>query len=369
MTALETTSQKSTRPERRAAPGLSRKKVLRVFATIIMVTYTLLTVSPFYVLFVRSFVSTKDTTELHLWIPPAEEINLDAQIGNLAVFYNLEMSQLKADLGIPATDFLMARTTLREVAEQYNIPEDKVRAYFKGFSTYNGWKSLMQGGDFTASLLRTVLITVLSLALLTVLSIATGYGLSRLRTRFQILVYNMYLLQMVIPAMLIILPQFLIVQAILRLFPGFDSSGPMRWALQVMAVVMINIKGGAISAMIFTSAISAIPKDLEESAQIDGASPMQYLRYILLPLLKVPIISLIVIQLPLIWNQFLEPYIYMDPKNTTLLPFIQNTVGTYSTNYQVIYAAIFFSVLPLAIIYLAFRRFFIQGVLEGAVKG
>jgi raffinose/stachyose/melibiose transport system permease protein len=153
------------------------------------------------------------------------------------------------------------------------------------------------------------------------------------------------------------------------LFPGFDSSGPMRWALQVMAVVMINIKGGAISAMIFTSAISAIPKDLEESAQIDGASPMQYLRYILLPLLKVPIISLIVIQLPLIWNQFLEPYIYMDPKNTTLLPFIQNTVGTYSTNYQVIYAAIFFSVLPLAIIYLAFRRFFIQGVLEGAVKG
>jgi putative chitobiose transport system permease protein len=121
--------------------------------------------------------------------------------------------------------------------------------------------------------------------------------------------------------------------------------------------------------MIFTSAISAIPKELEESAKLDGANEWQYLRNILLPLLKVPIVSLAVIQLPLIYNQFLEPYVYLSPANSTLLPFIQSTVGQFSTNFQVIYSAIFASVIPLVLVYLMFRRMFVQGALAGAIKG
>ncbi|MEJ2559944.1 MAG: ABC transporter permease subunit [Anaerolineae bacterium] len=102
---------------------------------------------------------------------------------------------------------------------------------------------------------------------------------------------------------------------------------------------------------------------------IDGASRLQYVRYIIVPLLKVPIISLIVIQMPLFYNQFLEPYVYLDPANSTLLPFIQNTAGQFSTNFQVIYSGIFASVLPMIIVYLIFRRFFVEGVMAGAIKG
>ena len=182
-------------------------------------------------------------------------------------------------------------------------------------------------------------------------------------------VYNLYLLQMVIPAMLILLPQFLIMQWVFRLFPSYMEPGGTRWSLQLLSIVLINIKGTALSTMIFVSAISAIPKELEDSAQIDGASSWQYIRRILLPLLKVPIISLIVIMLPLMYNQFLEPYVYLDPSNTTLLPFIQSAVGQFSTNYQLIYSAIFASVVPLVLVYLLFRRFFVEGVMAGAIKG
>ncbi len=121
--------------------------------------------------------------------------------------------------------------------------------------------------------------------------------------------------------------------------------------------------------MIMTSFISAIPKEIEEAAQLDGASQMQYMRYILFPLLKVPIASLVVIMLPQFWNQFLEPFVYLDQNNTTLLPLIQNLSGVYSTNFQILYTAIFVSILPLAIVYLVFRRFFIEGAMAGAVKG
>jgi ABC-type glycerol-3-phosphate transport system permease component len=362
-------AEKRTRP---AAKGLTiswRRRLLRVFAVLVMVIYSIVTIFPFYALFVRSFVPTKESAQLHLWIPKAEEVRMDREVGNLAVFYDLDLNDMKKALGIPPTDFLMARTTLQEVAEKYNIPEEKIKEYFAGFYTYNGWKTLLRGTDFWGAIRRTIFVAGISLVLMIALSICTGYGLAGLVRRDQMLVYNLYLLQMVIPAMLILLPQYMLVQRILGLFPGYAAKGPTRQILQLIGLILINIKGTALSTMIFTSAISGIPKEIEESAFIDGANPLQYIRHILLPLLKVPIISLVVIQLPAFYNQFLEPYVYLDPDNSTLLPLIQTVAGQFSTNFQVIYSAIFASVVPLIIVYLLFRRFFVEGVMAGAIKG
>lgn len=371
----ETISLTKVQVARRPSLTMHRRKLLlRVFALVVMVAYTLLTLFPFYALFVRSFVSTKDSAELHLWIPEADDVSLDAEVGNLAVFYDLDLTDLKVALGIPSTEFIMARTTLREVAEQYNIPEDDIRDFFEGFYTYNGWitliKGRLQGTTFWAALFRTILVTVVSLILVIVLSIFTGYGLAGLRRKDQMFVYNLYLLQMVIPIMLIILPQYQLFQWIFNIFPNYsEQGGTLRNTFQLLSLVLINIKGTALSTMIFTSAIGSIPKELEDSAMIDGASSWQYIRYILLPLLKVPIVSLTVIMLPAFYNQFLEPYVYLDPSNSTLLPFIQSVSGQFSTNFQVIYSGIFASVVPLIIVYLLFRSYFVEGVMSGAIKG
>jgi len=351
-----------------------RKRALRIFATVVMIIYTLVTLFPFYALFIRSFVSTRDASDLHLWIPKARDVPMEAEVGNLSVFYNLDLRDLKDKLGIPQTEVLMSRTTLRELSQQYNIPEEKITSFFKGFYTFNGWTTLLrtelQGTRFWAALFRTVLVTASSLLLMTILSIFTGYGLAGLRRKDQMAVYNLYLLQMVIPIMLIILPQYQLFQYIFKLVPGYATQGSLvRDALQLLSLILINIKGTALTTMIFVGAIGMIPKDLEDSAMIDGASRLQYMRYVLLPLLKVPIVSMVVIQLPLFYNQFLEPYVYLDPSNSTLLPFIQNTSGQFSTNFQVIYSGIFASVVPLIVIYLVFRRFFVEGVMAGAIKG
>lgn len=350
-----------------------RKRLLRVFAVVVMTIYTVLSVFPFYALFVRSFVPTKESADLHLWLPEVEEVSMSAEVGNLSVFYDLDLTDMKDALGIPRTEFLMARTTLAEVAERFDIPEEKVKEHFAGFYRYNGWNTLLfgdlYGTTFWAALGRTLLVTVVSLVLLIVLSILTGYGLAGLRRRDQMAVYNIYLLQMVVPVMLILLPQYQLFQWIFNLFPNYTERGLLRWALQIIALVLLNIKGTALSTMIFTSAISGVPRDLEDSAMIDGASRLQYVRYVLFPLLKVPIVSLVVIQMPSFYNQFLEPYVYLDPSNSTLLPFIQSAVGQFSTNFQVIYSAIFASVVPMVVVYLMFRRLFVEGVMAGAIKG
>ncbi len=347
--------------------------MLKIFAIVVMVVYTAVTLFPFYALFVRSFVPTKESADLHLWLPETQEVSMDAQVGNLSVFYDLDLRILKDALGIPQTEFLMSRTSLRQIAEQYDIPEQEIKDFFAGFYTYNGWKTLLTGQlygtSFWGALLRTLLVTVVSLALLIFLSILTGYGLAGLKHRYQMGVYNIYLLQMVIPAMLILLPQYMLIQWFYRLIPAYADEGVVRTVLQLFSIVLINIKGTALSVMIFTAAIGSIPQEIEDSAMIDGASSWQYIRHILIPLLKVPIVSLIVIMLPLIYNQFLEPYVYLDPKNSTLLPFTQSAVGQFSTNFQVIYSAIVASVVPIVLVYLLFRRFFVEGVMAGAVKG
>ena len=367
----------SREPQKRRQLGIGigrRKMLLRVFALAVMLIYSIVTIFPFYVLFVRSFVPTKESVDLHLWIPETEEVSLDAEVGNLSVFYDLDLKDLKDALGIPQTEFIMARTTLWEVAEKYDIPEQAIRDFFAGFYTYNGWITVLTGDlqstTFWGALLKTLAVTAISLAILIGLSVFTGYGLAGLRRKDQRFVYNVYLLQMVIPAMLVLLPQYQLLQWIMRMFPDYVVQGSnTRAILQLLSIVLINVKGTALSTMIFTSAIAGIPKDIEDSAMIDGASRMQYLRHILLPLLKVPVVSMTVIQLPLIYNQFLEPYVYLDPGNSTLLPYIQSISGQFSTNYQVIYASVLGSVLPIIMVYLVFRRFFVEGAMAGAIKG
>lgn len=352
------------------APSVSRRRrVLMAVVLPLLVVYSLITFFPFYVLFVRTFVSTKEATDLHLWIPPAEEISMKAEIGNLSIFYNLDIGRVKEDLGIPLGEYVTPRTTLEEISEEYDVPIERIRAYFRGFGRYNGWFVLFKEGKIYPALARSALVTIFSLVLVNLFSIGTGYGLAGLLRKDQNLIYNLFILQMVIPPMLIILPQYMIVQWFLKLFPGSGNPGVSRYAGQIIALILLNIKGGAMSTMLFTAAIGAIPRDIEDSALIDGASRWQYFVHILLPLMKVPIASLTVIRLPSLWNQFLQPYVYLDPKNTTLIPLIQQYSGQYTTNYQVAYTAIFVSILPLVILYIVFRRWFIRGAMAGAVKG
>lgn len=344
------------------------KRILRAVVILFLVVYSVVTLFPFYVLFVRTFVRTDQATELHFWIPPMGEVNLDAEIGNLAVFYSLDLKQFKEDMGIPP-GYIAPRTKLRQIAEKYDIPIERMQRYFAPFRTFNGWIALFKGGKIWPPLLRTLLITVVSVIGVNALSICTGYALRGLRGRAQMLIYNLFLLQAVVPPMLIILPQFVIVQWILRLFPNYASPGLMRQIAQLLVIIMLNIKGGALSTMIFTSSITSIPRDLEDAAKIDGAGPLQYIYHVLLPLLKVPIASLTAVYLPTYWNQFLQPYVYLDVNNITLVPFVQHFAGQNTTNFQGIYTTTFVSILPLLLIYLAFRKWFIRGALAGAIKG
>lgn len=292
---------------------------------------------------------------------------MKADLGNLAVNYNIDIKKLKEDMGIKG--YLNPRDSLADIAQANQIPIERFQSYFRNFGTFNGWITLLGRQDYWKALGRTTATTLISIMMLCFLSMLTGYGLAGLRRRDQMIVYNVYLLQMVIPTVLIIIPQFLLIQTLIGLVPGSGQPGTARSLAQLGALVLIFIKGGALSTMVFTTSINQIPQELEESAQLDGANRMGYFWEVLVPLMKVPIATVSVIMLPVFWNAFFEPYVYLDAANATVLPLIAAYGGTFTTNFQIIFTGVFVSVMPLLIVYVMLRKLFIRSVMAGAIKG
>jgi multiple sugar transport system permease protein len=135
------------------------------------------------------------------------------------------------------------------------------------------------------------------------------------------------------------------------------------------ALVIPVISGGALSAMIFTGAASGIPREMQESLMIDGGGPFRYYRSILLPLIKPAIGAYSIITIPQVWNSLLGSMLYNKPGKYLLMAFISSFSGTYSTNYQAIYAGLAIALLPILILYVSLKNLFVRAALAGAVKG
>ncbi len=299
---------------------------------------------------------TKDSTQLHVWPPKINTDSLlNAKLGSMATFYNLDLDTFKAEFGI--TDYLNQNMRLSQLAAKYNIPEEKMIAYLRPFVTYNGWYNILGDRAFFRAIWASVYICAISILLGGALGILTGTGLAGLQTRWQTYIYQSYLLQMIIPPVMVMVPTYLIFNRYLHLSNSY-------WNL-----ILLNIKGGALSTMVFTSYIATIPKEIEESIEIDGGNRLVYLWHAVLPLAKTPFAVFVSIMLPLFWNDLLNGRIYLNPDKYTLMPLISSFAGQFTTNFQAIYAGLLCGLLPMIVVYLAFQKLFVRSALAGAVKG
>lgn len=332
-----------------------RLKVTKGIINLVLIIYCLSSLLPFYFLFVRSFVPTAESAKLHLWVPEAKNVSMEAVIGNLATYYNLDLKAFKKDMGIRG--YLNPQLTLNEIVKKYNIPSDKVKDYFSSFYIYNGWKIILLGGKFIKSISATVFIVALSILFGSLLSLATGSVLARFTKRWHMYIYNIYMLQIIIPVTMIMLPLYLIVTRYLHL----DNT--------YAALILLNVQGGALPTMIFTSHIATIPGELRESVEIDGGNRLQYFFKIVVPLSKVAIAAYTCIRIPAYWNELLNGFLFLKTEKYPLIPFISSLTGTYNTNFQAIYSGLVISLIPMVIFYLFFQDSFVNSIMVGSVKG
>ena len=135
-------------------------------------------------------------------------------------------------------------------------------------------------------------------------------------------------------------------------------------------IILYTGFGISMSVFMMTGYIKSIPKDIEESAVIDGANIMQAFFYIMLPLIKPMTITIIILNGMWIWNDYLLPSLVLGRKELYTLPIAtQAFYGTYSTDLGLVMAALLLAMLPILVLYLFLQRYIVEGVTSGAVKG
>ena len=129
--------------------------------------------------------------------------------------------------------------------------------------------------------------------------------------------------------------------------------------------------GAGLAIFMFVGFVKGIPLEIEEAAAIDGCGPVATFFKVVLPMLKPTIISVGILEIMWVWNDFLLPYLVLDLTKYKTIPIqIQYLKGSYGTvDLGATTALIFLSIIPVIIFYLCCQKYIIKGVAAGAVKG
>ena len=340
----------------------TKKKIISTIIICILVVYAILTLIPFYFLFVRTFVATKEMTDLYIWIPGKYKVSKKLAVHSIQERLKIEMPKFKQRFGIPPDEKLKTRMTIADIAEKYDVPMQEMIEFFETRYRFHGWlftlsPKMVEGLGIYRSMLNSVIVTVSSLALMIALSILTGFVIAGFRKRWHFYIYTYYLISLIIPPTLIMVPKYILMNY-LHLINTFFS------------IILPFAAGSALSTMIFTSYIGTIPKDFSDAVKIDGGSRFQYLWHVVVPLCIIPIGALTVIELPQIWNQFLEPLLYLEKQKLyTLQLYLRGFLGHNSDDFQAFNTAILVSIIPMLAVYLSARKLFVKSLMAGAIKG
>ncbi len=337
---------------RRKKPRIS---AARLILHALLVLYALISLVPFYFLAIRTFVPTRLATQFWATLPPQEEANLDASILAFAQNYGLSTRALRERYGVD--DFVRTNWSLRRFAEEYQIDETEFREFLRPYVNYSGWLNIAMDRQYLRSLLATIFVVVVGVGGCALLSTATASVLAKFSRRYHRIVYSTYLLQTIIPPIMILLPLYLIITRGL----GLQNS--------YFALILNNWKGGALPILLFTTFVRTIPKDINEAVIMEGGTHHTYFFRIVLPLSRPAMAAFIAIRTPRFWNELLYGFVFLNPRRYTLAPLIASKIGTFVTNFQLVYSALCFSLIPIIVLYLFFNKLFINAQLAGSIKG
>ena len=129
--------------------------------------------------------------------------------------------------------------------------------------------------------------------------------------------------------------------------------------------------GAGLAVFMFTGFVKSIPLEIEEAAAIDGCGPLRTFFCVVVPMLKPTLISVGILEIMWVWNDYLLPYLVLDINEYRTIPIhIQYLKGSYGTvDLGATMALILMSIIPVIIFYLTCQKHIIKGVAAGAVKG
>lgn len=214
--------------------------------------------------------------------------------------------------------------------------------------------------NFLVTFKNSLIITVFSTLLILLFSAMAAYYIVRIKTKFNNVLFAILVASMIIPFQSIMIPLINIYGAKL----GWIDNAP----IPLLIALYIGF-GTSLSVFIFHGFIKSIPFELEEAASIDGCTPKGIFYRIILPVLMPTSVTIGILNVMWIWNDYLLPSLILNHDSLYTLP-IQMKVfnGQYMNNWELLMPAILITILPIMIFYLLGQKMIIEGITQGSVK-
>ncbi len=228
---------------------------------------------------------------------------------------------------------------------------------FVGFNNYiNG--VTIGGYPFLKSVMYSFIITILSAALILVCTSMAAWYISRVDSSFARVVYYLCVFSMVVPFQMVMF-------TLARTAYDLKLNTPFT-----IPVIYLGF-GAGLAVFMFAGFVKSMPLEIEEAAVIDGCGPFRTFFSVVFPMLKPTMISVGVLEIMWVWNDYLLPYLALDRNLYKTIPIhIQYLQGSYGhVDLGAVMALIMLSILPVIIFYLSCQKHIIKGVVAGAVKG
>ena len=211
---------------------------------------------------------------------------------------------------------------------------------------------------FLNSVFYSVVITILSTALILVCTSMTAWYIVRVDDLFSKIMYMLCAFSMIVPFQMV-------------MFTLASTADTLKlntpWTIPIIYLGF----GAGLAVFMFTGFIKGIPLEIEQAAAIDGCGALGTYFKVVFPMLKSILISVGVLEVMWIWNDYLLPYLVLDRTKYMTIPIhVQYLKGSYGTvDLGATMAVIMISIIPVIIVYLFCQKYIIKGVAAGAVKG
>ncbi len=231
------------------------------------------------------------------------------------------------------------------------------RESFVGMANYI--KGMTFGNyPFLKSVMYSVLITVVSTILILVCTSMAAWYIVRVNDLFSKILYYLCVFSMIVPFQMV-------------MFTLSGTADRLKLNTPFTIPIIYLGFGAGLAVFMFTGFIKGIPMEIEEAAAIDGCGAISTYFKIVFPMLRSILISVGVLEVMWIWNDFLLPYLVLDRTKYMTIPIhVQYLKGSYGTvDLGATMAVIMISIVPVIVVYLFCQKYIIKGVAAGAVKG
>jgi raffinose/stachyose/melibiose transport system permease protein len=224
--------------------------------------------------------------------------------------------------------------------------------------SFSNFSEAVQGGEFATWFKNSVLLTVGSVVLSTACAALAAFAVARMRWRGRELFLSINVALMIVPPVVMLIPLFI-------LFTDLHLVSTYQGVILIYAGLTLPF-----SVYLLTNFFRTIPRELVESALIDGSGHLGILLRLILPLSAPALVTLVVVNALWVWNELLIALVFLpEDRLKTLMVGVTVFQNRYNLDVPVTMAGMLLASLPMILLYLFGQRFFIRGITAGAVKG